>query len=74
MVEFHQDRELQSTIYDCNLELPYGMKPRLKTVIHCSIFEQNVFVLFEHMIYMIVDINDGKVTSFTVSELSGIRV
>lgn len=73
MVEFDRDREIQSSIYDCNMELPYGMKPRLKTVLYSGAFEQNVFLLFENLVYMIVDINEGKVTTFTVSELSGIK-
>ena len=72
IVELSRDREIQSTVYDCNLELPYGMKPRLKTVVFCGAFEQNVFLLFENLVYMIVDINEGKVSTFTCSELSGI--
>ena len=69
MVELSRDREVQSTVYDCNLELPYGMKPRLKTVVFCGAFEQNVFLLFENLVYMIVDINEGNVISFTVSDV-----
>lgn len=72
MVELSRDYEIQSTVYDCNLELPYGMKPRLKTVVFCGAFEQNVFLLFENLVYMIVDINEGRVTTFTCSELSSI--
>ena len=59
MVELNSD--VRSTVYDCNLELPYGMKPRLKSIVFCGAFEQNVFLLFENLVYMIVDINEGKV-------------
>jgi hypothetical protein len=72
MVELNRDREVRSTVYDCNLELPYGMKPRLKSVVFCGAFERNVFLLFENLVYMIVDINEGKVSTFTCSELAGI--
>lgn len=73
MVEFDANHEVRSSVYDCNMELPYGMKPRLKNVVYCGAFEQNVFILFENLIYMIVDINEGKVTTFTVSELVGVK-
>ena len=72
LVELNHDHQVQTTAYDCNLELPYGMKPRLKTVVFCGAFEQNVFLLFENLVYMIVDINEGKVSTFTCSELAGI--
>jgi len=48
------------------------MKPRLKTILYCGAFEQNVFILFENLLYMIVDINESKITTFTVSELTSI--
>lgn len=72
-VEFGTDHEPRASVYDCNMELPYGMKPRLKNVVYCGAFEQNVFILFDNLVYMIVDINEGKVTTFTVSELVGVK-
>lgn len=52
--------ELQATSFDCNAELPYGMRPKLKTVIYSGFLEpDNVFVLFENLLYLIVDINQG---------------
>ena len=70
LLKLSRDGLIETVVYDCNQELPYGMKPRLKSVVYCgNLGGQNVFLLFENYIYMIVDINEGNVVSFTVSDV-----
>ena len=65
--------ETKVSTYDCNEELPHGMKPKLKSVIFSGMLGLQICILFENLFYMIVDINEGKVQSFTLSELTGIK-
>jgi len=59
IIEIHRNDDFQVILHDCNSELPYGIKPRLKSVVYCGILGESVFLLFDNFYFMIVDINQG---------------